>query len=216
MGLAKLIITPESGDEVEALFNPKEISLDKSVTWQTQEAAERDVPELQFKNGQPRTLNLDLFFDTYDTPDPAKQDVRDYTEPVFKLALVVDDLHRPPVCKLSWGRMKEFFQCVLERLSQRFTLFAEDGTPVRATLRCTFKEWRTNPDDQRKQNRTSSDVAKQRIVHRGDTLSAIAAEEYRDPALWRPIAEENGIDDPLGLEPGTALLIPALTGSRRG
>lgn len=215
MELAKLTITPESGDKVEALFNPKEISLDKSVTWQTQEAAERDVPELQFKNGQPRALNLDLFFDTYDTPDPAKQDVRDYTEPLFNLALVVDSLHRPPVCKLSWGRMKTFFQGVLERLSQRFTLFAEDGTPVRATLRCTFKEWRSNPDDQRQQGKQSSDVAKQRILRRGDTLSIIAAKEYRDPTLWRPIAEENGIDDPRSLEPGTVLLIPSLTSGRR-
>jgi nucleoid-associated protein YgaU len=215
MELTKLTIKPESGEKVEALFNPKEISLDKSVTWQTQEAAERDVPELQFKNGQPRTLNLDLFFDTYDTPDSAKQDVRDRTEPVFKLALVVDDLHRPPVCTLSWGRMRSFFHGVLERLSQRFTLFTGDGTPVRATLRCTFKEWRSNPDDQRRQNMTSSDVAKQRIVRRGDTLSAIAAREYRDPALWRPIAEENGIDDPRDLKPGTALLIPSLSGIRR-
>jgi nucleoid-associated protein YgaU len=215
MELAKLTIKPESGGAVEALFNPTEISLDKSVTWQTQEAAERDVPELQFKNGQPRTLNLDLFFDTFDTPAAVKQDVRDYTELVFKLALVSENLHRPPVCKLSWGKMKAFFQGVLERLSQRFTLFAEDGTPVRATLRCTFKEWRSNPDDQRQQGKKSSDVAKQRTVRRGDTLSAIAAEAYRDPAQWRPIAEENGIDDPRSLEPGTALLIPSLTGDRR-
>jgi nucleoid-associated protein YgaU len=214
MGIAKLKIEPETGDSVEALFNPEEISLDKSVTWQTQEAAERDVPELQFKNGQARTLNLDLFFDTYDAPGAAKRDVREFTEAVFRLALVAESLHRPPVCKLSWGRMKGFFRGVLERLNQRFTLFTADGTPVRATLRCTFKEWRTNPDDERRQGKTSSDVAKQRIVRRGDTLSAIAADEYRDPGLWRPIAEANHLDDPLRLEPGTALLIPTLVAGR--
>jgi nucleoid-associated protein YgaU len=104
-----------------------------------------------------------------------------------------------------------FFQGVLERLEQQFTLFMEDGTPVRASLSCTFKEWRTNYEDLNRQDKQSSDVAKTRIVRRGDSLSGIAAEEYRDPALWRPIALENGIDDPRRLSPGTVLLIPTLT-----
>jgi nucleoid-associated protein YgaU len=90
-------------------------------------------------------------------------------------------------------------------------LFLEDGTPVRATCRCTFKEWRSNPDDQRRQDTKSSDIPKSRVVRRGDTLSSIAAEEYLDPGKWRPIADENGIDDPLNLVPGKELLIPALT-----
>ena len=48
------------------------------------------------------------------------------------------------------------------------------------------------------------------IVRRGDTLSSIANDEYRDPGLWRPIAQANGIFNPRILEPGTQLLIPAL------
>jgi hypothetical protein len=104
-----------------------------------------------------------------------------------------------------------FFQGVLERLEQQFTLFMEDGTPVRATSGCTFKEWRTNYDDLNRQATQSADIAKTRIVKRGETLSGIAAEEYHNPGLWRPIADENGIDDPLSVLPGTVLLVPALT-----
>jgi len=48
-------------------------------------------------------------------------------------------------------------------------------------------------------------------VKRGETLSGIAAEEYHDPGLWRPIAAENEIDDPLSVVLGTVLLIPTLT-----
>jgi nucleoid-associated protein YgaU len=43
----------------------------------------------------------------------------------------------------------------------------------------------------------------------GDSLPSIAWREYGDPTLWRPIAERNGIDDPMRLPAGTALLIPA-------
>jgi nucleoid-associated protein YgaU len=53
-------------------------------------------------------------------------------------------------------------------------------------------------------------VAKTRQVRRNDTLHCIAAEEYRDPALWRHIARANGIINPRHLEPGVVLTIPRL------
>jgi nucleoid-associated protein YgaU len=60
----------------------------------------------------------------------------------------------------------------------------------------------------------SADHAKTYVVRRGDTLSAIAAAEYGDPARWRPIAEANRIANPRLLAPGTRLALPALTWSR--
>lgn len=207
------VLVFEQNSAITVLFNPNKLVFSKSVNWKKQGAAQRDVPELQFTNAQPRTLNLDLISDTYDTPDVEKKDVRKHTKKLFHLTTVEEhgDKHRPPVCRLSWGSVGVFFQGVLERLEQQFTLFMEDGTPVRATSGCTFKEWRTNYDDLNKQKPESSDIAKIRIVKRGETLSGIAAAEYRDPGLWRPIADENDIDDPLSLVPGTVLLIPTLT-----
>lgn len=210
------VLVFEQGSAVSALFNPEKIVLNKGVNWQKQDAAQRDVPELQFTNADPRTLTLDLNFDTYDTETLPKEDVRNHTKKLLALTTVEEhgDKHRPPVCRLSWGAVGVFFQGVLERLEQQFTMFMDDGTPVRATSACTFKEWRTNYEDLNRQDTQSSDIAKSRIVKRSETLSSIAAEEYRDPGLWRPIALENGIDDPLRLMPGSVLLIPPLTGRR--
>lgn len=206
----------DNANAIAALFNPNRLVFNKSANWQKQGAAQRDNPELQFTNADPRTLNLDLFFDTYDSPSAGKEDVRTYTDKVLHLATVEKhgDKHRPPVCRLSWGAVGVFFQGVLEKLEQQFSLFMEDGTPVRATLRCTFKEWRTNYDDLNRQRMESADVARTRVVKRGESLSSIAAEEYLDPALWRPIAIENAIDDPRRLTPGTVLLIPTLPEQR--
>lgn len=197
---------------ITALFNPEKLVFNKSVNWKRQGAAQRDVPELQFTNAQPRTLAVDLIFDTYDTPNASKRDVRSYTKKILHIATVEKhgDKHRPPVCRLSWGATGVFFQGVLESLEQQFTLFMENGTPVRAKCACTFKEWRTNYEDINRQDTQSSDIAKIRTIKRGDTLSSIAAEEYRDPGLWRPLAEENDIDDPLDVRPGTVLLVPTL------
>jgi len=221
--LAKLTIYIESagsklkfGDSFEALFNPDKLVFSKTANWKKQGAAQRDCPELQFTNAEPRTLKLDLIFDTFDPENVQNKDkdVRQmYTDKIFHLTTIEKhgDKHRPPVCRLSWGTVGYFFQGVLQQLEQQFTLFTEEGVPVRAKLSCTFKEWWTNYEDLNKQAPESSDIAKMHIVKRGDTLSNIAAEEYLDPKLWRVIAIENGIDNPHLLKPGTLLLLPALT-----
>ena len=41
-------------------------------------------------------------------------------------------------------------------------------------------------------------------------LQGIAAEEYDDPRRWRPIAEANGINNPLTLPVGQGVVIPTL------
>jgi hypothetical protein len=223
MALSKLQIIPEKkgaylefdkGAAIEALFNPHQLALNRTVSWQKANAKERDVPELQFTNAEPRTLTLDLIFDTYDTPEAQKRDVRKRcTDEILHLTTVErhPDMHRPPVCRLRWGKPGYFFQGVLERLDHKFTMFMDDGTPVRATLTCTFKEWRTNYDDLNQQRTQSADVAKVWVIKRGDTLSSIAAEEYLNPALWRHIATRNHLADPLDLQPGQMLILPKLT-----
>jgi nucleoid-associated protein YgaU len=209
----KTVLVFEKNSWLSALYNPNKLGISKSVNWAPEKAAGHDVPEIQFTNAEPRTLSLELIFDTYDSPDREKKDVREYTQKLFQLTTVEKhgDKHRPPVCRLSWGVAGMFFQGVLQQLEQQFTLFMEDGKPVRATSRCTFKEWRTTYEGLNRQDRQSSDIAKTWVVKRGETLSDIATEEYRDASLWRPIAAENEIDDPLRLVPGTVLLIPSLT-----
>jgi nucleoid-associated protein YgaU len=195
---------------IVAMFNPKSLSVTRQVQWKSQEASKRDSPELQFTTADPATLSVELFFDTYDTPRAAKESVYAYTSKLLALTAVQGDKHRPPVCQIKWGSEAIIFQGVLQALDQQYTMFMEDGTPVRATVKCTFTQWRSNEKDLKKQNLMSSDVVKVWTVRRGQTLATIAAAEYNDPRCWRQIAEANDIDDPFAVHPGAALLLPAL------
>lgn len=197
---------------IVAKFNPNRMTVSRSVQWQNQQAAKRDNPEMQFTGAEPATLALDLLFDTWDTPETEdrKHSVKaDYVDKLLKLTVVDGAKHRPPLCRLQWGKQGIFFQGVLQQLETQYTMFTSLGVPVRATNRCTFKQWIANSDDLKKQNLMSADVAKTWIVKRGESLAAIAAAEYGDPRVWRLIAEANGLDDPLALAPGTRLALPA-------
>jgi nucleoid-associated protein YgaU len=222
MGLKQLTIVVEAaGSQMQfndkdadccivAMFNPNRLIVSRSARWEDQQAAKRDNPELQFTGADPSTLSIDLFFDTYDTEQLEKKSVRHHTDKLHHLTTVEKhgDKHRPPVCRISWGQQAVFFQGVLTQLETQFTMFMEDGTPVRATNRCTFKQWRSNVSDLQHQDLLSSDVAKVWRVQQGQTLAEIAAREYGDPRQWRAIAEANAIDDPLALAPGQQLVLP--------
>ncbi len=220
---------------IEALFNPNKISLSNSVEWSPKDVVGPPPSyTLSFDGAKlkPPTLTIELFFDTYEgdrnapgigqallnnikgTPlglfpfaKPNGTSVLAYTEQIAQLARLDKELHRPPVCSLWWGKYA-LFHGVLTSLQEDFTLFLGDGTPVRATLTCTFTRYTSVTEDSLDLH--SADVHKTRTVRRGDTLSSIAAEEYNDPSLWRHIATANGLSNPRVLTPGQVLRVPKL------
>ncbi|MCB9523798.1 MAG: LysM peptidoglycan-binding domain-containing protein [Myxococcales bacterium] len=194
-----------AGMPLAALFNPKEYTISKSVPWNPQTAAGLDAPEMQFTTGQGETLQIELFFDTYEQGS----NVRAHTQRLHQMALIDTSLHRPPLVLVTWGSLA--FQGVIESLNHRFTMFLESGVPVRATCAVTLREARS-ATEQATENRgnESPDHAKLHAVRRGETLQSIAGIEYEDPGEWRRIADANGIDDPFRLEPGKKLIIPPI------
>ncbi len=191
----------DKSTKFSVLFNPKEYLVEKSTQWEPHKNPGGNAPELQFTSGNSMTLSMELFFDTY----ADRTDVREHTEKLLSLATIDPDKHRPPLCLFVWGSFK--FKGVLERVSQRFTMFTNDGIPVRATCNVTFKEAATAATTE---PNNSPDHTKRRTVRQGETLSLIAAQEYDNPAEWRRIADANGLRDPLDLKPGQVLTIPPI------
>lgn len=205
MSLEKaMIMNLDTKEEIEVLFNPKEYIIEKKTPWKEQEIHGMDSPPVEFTFGERKRLSMELFFDTSEE----KTDVRQYTDAIEKLMLVDASLHRPPLVMFSWGNLK--FNCVLEDLVQRFTMFKNDGTPIRAILKVLFKEYATSKEQFQAKPRESSDHTKRIVLREGETLQSLSAREYEDPNQWREIANANDIEDPLNVKPGTVLRVPPL------
>ncbi len=200
----------ESAPDITCLFNPNEYTFSKRNTWNKGEVKGNNVPELEFGGGDSMTLKMQLFFDTYTTG----QDVRETTNQIWNLmnidTILTDSKTgkaRPPKVEFHWGKMCSF-RAVITDLSQKFTLFLYDGTPVRATLDVSFlqaEEEGVYPG----QNPTTVGQPgyKRRVVKEAETIDWIAYDEYGDSAMWRFIAETNNLDNPQGLRPGQVLAI---------
>lgn len=219
MPFEKLEMTPlnSNGAKIEAkrfkvLFNPTTYSISSSVTWTPQASRQLNAPRLIYGGGAGRTLTLELFFDVTEPINGTQiDDVRKETNKVVTLARKDRDLGRPPVVAIEWGAApltgSDFpFVGVVSQLTQTFTLFKANGTPVRATLNVTFTEFVDPEIDQRKLDPEFTT----RTVKRGETLSSIAAELYGDPTLWQVIAQYNRLDDPRRIEIGRRLAIPKI------
>lgn len=205
MALEKARITIEhTGEQFDVMFNPEEYSLNRDNNFASQAVPGLSSPLLQFVHGNLRTLEMELFFDTYEK----RRDVRDETQKVVRLLDIDPDLHAPPIVRIAWASLQ--LRCVLARAAQKFIVFLEDGRPVRAKVTVTFNEFVDPGRESREVKRQTSTFSKVHTVVQGETLSGIAARFYEDPKMWRPIAIENGIDDPRSLTTGQSLLIPPL------
>lgn len=185
-------------------FNPEEYSLNKDNNFASQAIPGLSSPILQFVNGNLRTLEMELFFDTVD----AQTDVRIETNKVIELLNIDSETHAPPVLRFAWGSL--VFTCVLTRANQKFTRFMSTGLPVRARVTVSFSEFIDGEKEAEALNLQTADFSKFHVVVQDETLSAIANTFYQSPQSWRPIAIANGIDDPRSIVPGQVLRIPSL------
>jgi len=209
MPLRRLTIEIEgSGSPITVDYNPEEYTVNKDNNFAVQGVPGLGSPIVQFVNGNQRTLDITLFFDTWDTNSYVKQDVRELTRPVVDLMRIDGTLHAPPILIVAMASLR--LRCVLSRVSEQFTMFQVDGMPVRARLTCTFIEV-TDPEQEAKEaNLQTADFTKLHVVEVGETLSAIAGDHYEDPRRWRPIALANGISRPSAIAVGDVLVIPSL------
>ena len=195
------------------LFNPTEYTRERANAFKSTPIPGLASPLIQFVNGEADTLSMELFLDDYTDPKPI--DPRGPVQPVYERVqaiaalLEIDrDIHAPPPVRFKWGPIR--FEAVIEKLSQKYTLFRPDGTPARATLSVTFKEYLPIDRQLREPRRESADKTKRRQLDGATDIWLLAAREYRDPREWRRIAEANDVDNPWRLGPGDWLTVPPL------
>jgi nucleoid-associated protein YgaU len=198
-------------DRIPFQFNPKELSISKSASWGRSNARDaKTAGSPQFNGADPCKMTFELFFDATDTLDGS---VVTRVEQLFACCVPTNDSwgkkkSLPPLVVLHWGDVTSFAGFVTS-VQAKYTLFTGKGMPIRATCNVSLEEM---PGDPLKQNPTSGSLTltSVRTVVAGDSLASIAYREYGDPAMWRPLAAFNGIDDPLRLRLGSSVLLPVV------
>jgi len=216
MALEKAVITnTASAERIAVMFNPEDYSLSRENNFAQVAVPGLSAPIIQFSHGNQQSLEMELFFDTYEGHREgsrqiatAGEDVRKHVRRITDLMNIQPATHAPPILLLTWGSLA--FTCVLTRATQKFIMFQPDGTPVRARVQASFSQYNNAELEAKDIKRETADYSKFHVVRPGEKLAAIAAAAYGDARLWRAIALRNNVADPRALEAGRRLAIPRL------
>ena len=216
------------GDAYTVQVNPSSYTLNHLINYSYQRGQGASASEAVFTDSAPTNLQFEFLFDgTGVVPKPSvlgdiplvgaiasalSQDgpfvVMDEIKKFNKFINYDGEIHRPRYLLLIWGSL--VFPCVLTSLSYRFTLFKQDGTPLRAIASCTFCESIPEAERVRRENASSPDLTHLRDVREGDTLPYLTQEIYGNPHLYLEVARVNKLVNFRRLRPATRLSFPPL------
>jgi Contractile injection system tube protein/LysM domain len=215
-GVTKATLEIEGGDTFDCLFNPKDYTVTKTNNWKAEPKQGETAAIPSFTGGTPWEITLQLLFDTSLLKE--HKEVRTLTGKLFDAMDATRDesagspgkktTKRPPKITFDYGGFK--FVGVAKNLSVQYTLFTQQGVPIRADVKLTLMQ--CNPKQEKGQNPTTLGEGGlgAHVVRDGDSLASIAHQVYGDATQWRTIAQANGIDDPLRLRSGRMLSVPRL------
>ncbi len=209
------LVCVETGESLDVQYNPTEITLDKAVVVQAPAAkASPKGANPEPTNTHTRTLGFTLTLDKWSTGSDvvaAANQIQSWMNPTDQS--ISAGKPAPATIEFLWWNDSDPFVGLLTQAKVTYTVFDSSGRPVRATVAVAMHEL---AEPVAGQNPTSGTPRPGRtvLVREGDTLAAIAYREYGDPTLWRGVAHANRVCDPLALQPGVRLQLPALTAAR--
>jgi len=137
----------KSSLHVEAQYNPKELQVDKMIPWTKANQANQSNSKgihLEFTGAEGRTMTVEMMFDGYEKNESVANKVKILEDlaSVIEVEGSKEDERRPHRCTISWGKGNGLprFDCVIEHLSTKYTMFSPVGVPLRATCTVKLKE----------------------------------------------------------------------------
>lgn len=193
-------------EAIEVMFNPNEYTVSVEAKYTDKE------DKIQFLETGIPEFKVSLFYDTYEI----RSDVRKETNRIIALMKPTvssgEGTKHPPDCMFVWGKF--WYRGVITSAQQRFTMFLENGIPVRAIVDVAFTSRELDKKVESLKGLGVGLENRRRLwrVKGGDRLDIIASETLRDPSQWRKIAQANRINNPISFpknkDIGRILIIP--------
>ncbi|MDX1636323.1 MAG: hypothetical protein R3281_00035 [Balneolaceae bacterium] len=196
----------------KAHINPENYTQTVSINYSDMSPPGTQGAAATYNNTSPDTLKFDFLLDRTGALGNLSTGPVGVTPDIIhfkKLALDQEgEIHRPRYLKLIWGTL--LFDCQLQSLQIEHKMFSQQGLPLRAVLKTTFKKYTEDKKRVAEENKSSPDLTHVRTVKEGDTLPLMTHRIYGDSKYYMEIARINGLTNFRNLEPGTELVFPPL------
>lgn len=135
------IIKEESGESLQVMYNPPEVSTSKSANYSEIKIPGLSLPIYQFVSGGAKTFEFTLEFNQLKNPDrDIKEDINwieELEEPVTADSIIEK---APPIVILSWGNLFNVApRGIITNVSTNYLSMFPDLSPKRASMDITMK-----------------------------------------------------------------------------
>lgn len=192
--------------------NPEQWAQKFQVKYDAKVAPGGQGVEEKFMSSGPEELKLDFLFDGTDTiygythlGKSVPQQIQEFKEIVYNLS---GEIHQPRFLKVMGLGVS--FPCILTDLQLTYTLFKQDGTPLRAKASATFLNFKEVNRRVAEEGKNSPDLTHIRQVKEGDTLPLMVFNIYKKPKYYLEVAKVNGLTNFRKLATGQDIIFPPL------
>ncbi len=192
--------------------NPEQYAQKFQVKYDATVAPGGQGVEEKFMSSGPEELKLDFLFDGTDTiygyvhlGKSVQQQIQEFKEVVYDLS---GDIHQPRFLKVIG--LGVTFPCILTDLQLNYTLFKQDGSPLRAKVSATFLNFKEVSRRVAEEGKNSPDLTHYRQVLQGDTLPLMVFNIYKDQKYYLEVARVNKLTNFRKLQSGQNIIFPPL------
>ncbi len=211
----------EPGGAFTAQVNPESYTVNHAIQLSQQQATGTSGAQPRYENSPPQNMDFEFLLDATgvlsgEGMPAANSEVTSVTsvnsieEAVIGLKKVVYDFvsetHEPPYVKIFWGTF--LFRCRLTNLNITYKLFKPDGTPIRASAKCSFTEVQEDAQRTAATSPESPDLTHIRMVKHGDTLPFMCYRVYGNEQLYLQVAAANQLNNYRDIQVGQELFFP--------
>jgi len=190
-------------------INPATYSHDYQVNYNNETAQGAPGTTLKFKGIPPESVSFEIYFDATGAIENNTVPVKTLIDQFKKVCFTYNgDIHEPNYLIISWGSL--VFKCKLVSMNLNYTLFKQDGTPLRAKASVKFEKAIDANMIAKEANSKSPDLTHYVLVKQGDTLPLICYRTYGDCAYYMEVASYNNIVNFRNLKPGSKLYLPSI------
>ncbi len=200
-------------DTYEVTFNPNSFNRKYLVSYDDSQGDGTSGSPQRFKYINPQEYSFELIIDGTNTAYPAeaieKSNVHDEVEKFLRITgKMQGEIHRPHYLKLTWGTDKLAQQCVLKYADINYSIFNNDGTPLKATVYAVFSEYIEDEKRVKLEKKSSPDLTHIRTVKAGDSLLSLTKDIYGDHKYYLEVARANKLNSFRNIKPGQQLYFP--------
>jgi len=196
----------EAKGEFSAMFNPEGFSVSNEFVFDDAQADGEIGAEQKPKTIAPKEFSFDLLIDGTGASGEKVDVVKEVNQ--FRIVTgFAGKEKRPFYLSITWGTFT--IRCVLKKMEVKYSLFRNDGTPVRATIVAQLSEYKT-PEQQLRENPSIAARVTKLVRFIGqESLDLLAHKNYGEDNVLAEFARENGLNSLKQLANGERLTLPS-------